>query len=414
MRSRAPPLRRIARDAIAVLKRDTGGDVDRLRQSVEVWFNDSMERMSGWYKRRTQIVSLLCAIVVTIGTNADTLTIAGALWRDPTMRQAVVAQAQRYVAEQPQAEAQAQAQGQVAAPGAPEPPALPPFEQAQVDFDAASNRLDASLADLNAMQLPIGWRDRADAADNAAVSRFRLVRDDATEAWPGVIWNADDRARWLAALDAHTLGWLITILAISLGAPFWFDMLNKIIVDSQRGQGARGNAPCAERRAEAARARRGALTRFNEGDAVQTPFGKGVVREVRNNRVLLVDVQGRALVVSDADVTALDATGGGSCGPAESRGDPSFRDRRGSTRRPSRSAWAPAEIDLHGLTVEDALARAESALNDALLANAEALRFIHGRSGGRIRAALHRRLRELPGVRFHVDPRNEGVTIVEL
>jgi len=219
----------IARDAIAVLKRETGDDVARLRQSVEVWFNDSMERMSGWYKRRTQVISVLCAIVVTIGTNADTLTIAGALWRDPTMRQAVVAQAQRYVAEQPRPDAQAQTQGQVAAPGVPEPPALPPFEQAQVDFDAASNRLDASLADLNAMQLPIGWRDRPDAADNAAISRFRLVRDDATEAWPGVIWNADDRARWLAALDAHTLGWLITILAISLGAPFWFDVLNKIV-----------------------------------------------------------------------------------------------------------------------------------------------------------------------------------------
>ena len=221
----------IAGDAIAVLKRETGDDVARLRQSVEVWFNDSMERMSGWYKRRTQVISVLCAIVVTIGTNADTLTIAGALWRDPTMRQAVVAQAQRYVAEQPRpdAQGQGQAQGQAAAPGVPEPPALPPFEQAQIDFDAASNRLDASLADLNAMQLPIGWRDRPDAAENASISRFRIVRDDATEAWPGVIWNADDRARWLAALDAHTLGWLITILAISLGAPFWFDVLNKIV-----------------------------------------------------------------------------------------------------------------------------------------------------------------------------------------
>ena len=59
--------------------------------------------------------------------------------------------------------------------------------------------------------------------------------------------------------------------------------------------------------------------------------------------------------------------------------------------------------------------RAESALSEALLADAEVLRLIHGRSGGRIRAALHRRLRELPGVRaFRLDPRNEGVTIVEL
>jgi dsDNA-specific endonuclease/ATPase MutS2 len=145
---------------------------------------------------------------------------------------------------------------------------------------------------------------------------------------------------------------------------------------------------------------------------VQTPFGKGVVREVRNNRVLLVEVQGRALVVSDADVTALDAT------RQRSRPVLPRAAENPSSREPGRrraSPVEPAEVDLHGLTVEEALARAESALNEALLADAEVLRLIHGRSGGRIRAALHRRLRALTSVRaFRLDPRNEGVTIVEL
>jgi dsDNA-specific endonuclease/ATPase MutS2 len=131
------------------------------------------------------------------------------------------------------------------------------------------------------------------------------------------------------------------------------------------------------------------------------------VREIRNNKRLLVDVQGRALVVGDADVTALDTSArrarrAGLATPAP----PDTPDAPGS-------AAASAEIDLHGLTVEEALARADSALNDALLADARSLRLIHGRSGGKIRAALHRRLRELPSVRgFRIDPRNEGVTIV--
>jgi DNA mismatch repair protein MutS2 len=72
-------------------------------------------------------------------------------------------------------------------------------------------------------------------------------------------------------------------------------------------------------------------------------------------------------------------------------------------------------VDLHGLTVEEALARIEAALNDALLADMAQVRFVHGRSGGRIRSALHHRLRQIASVRhFFVDPRNEGVTIVEL
>jgi len=74
-----------------------------------------------------------------------------------------------------------------------------------------------------------------------------------------------------------------------------------------------------------------------------------------------------------------------------------------------------AEVDFHGLTVEQALDRVLQALNKALLADLSELRLIHGRSGGRIRAALHRRLRETPSVRsFQLDPKNEGVTIVRL
>jgi dsDNA-specific endonuclease/ATPase MutS2 len=168
-------------------------------------------------------------------------------------------------------------------------------------------------------------------------------------------------------------------------------------------------------RSHASQERRSDARFFNEGDAVQTPFGKGVVREVRNNQRLLVEVQGRAIVVREADVTMLETE------PGRSR---PARGAKPSTRRPGPPGPAEGrpgpsgpgvEIDLHGLTVEEALARVESALNDALLADMEQLRLIHGRSGGKIRAALHRRLRELPGIRgFRLDPRNEGITIVKL
>jgi len=127
------------------------------------------------------------------------------------------------------------------------------------------------------------------------------------------------------------------------------------------------------------------------------------VREVRNGGRLLIDVQGRAMVVAEADVMALPP------GAQRSKKSSSV----GKPDTPASGAGRPREIDLHGLTVEEALERVDSALNEALLADAESLRLIHGRSGGKIRAALHRRLREMPGIRgFRIDPRNEGVTIV--
>lgn len=150
------------------------------------------------------------------------------------------------------------------------------------------------------------------------------------------------------------------------------------------------------------------MTRASIGDVVQTPFGKGVVREVQNNGRLLVEVKGRALIVAERDVAVADA--GRRPRPKEVAGQSLSKPSRVKSRRA-----AAVDVDLHGLTVEEALERAQQALNDALLADLAELRLIHGRSGGRIRAALHRRLRETPGVRtFHLDPRNEGVTIVDL
>ena len=150
-------------------------------------------------------------------------------------------------------------------------------------------------------------------------------------------------------------------------------------------------------------------SRFTAGDTVQTRFGKGVVREIRNGNRLTVDVQGRALVLTESEVSALDRPRKRPHAPLASKRE-SARD---GPRREARTV--AAEINLHGLTVEEALECVQQALSEALLADLSELRLIHGRSGGRIRAALHRRLRDTPAVRkFRLDPRNAGVTIVDL
>lgn len=144
--------------------------------------------------------------------------------------------------------------------------------------------------------------------------------------------------------------------------------------------------------------------RFAAGDAVQTPFGKGVVRDVRNQGQLLVQIQQRTLLVDLAAVTALTA-----------RPDGPAKATSGGARALASRRQAPSEVDLHGLRVDEALACIDAALDAALLAGHAELRFIHGRSGGRLRGALHERLRAIGAVRgLRLDPRNPGVTIVSL
>src|SRR6476469_4049511 len=148
-------------------------------------------------------------------------------------------------------------------------------------------------------------------------------------------------------------------------------------------------------------------SRFKPGDGVQTPLGKGVIREVRNNSRLLVDIQQRTVVMTESAISPLDQSRRQARPVSEAAG------RLAITRR--HEPHAAKEVELHGLTVEDALNKIDEALNDALLASLPAVRFIHGRTGRRIRGALHSRLREIGTVRgFRLDPHNPGVTIVKL
>ena len=145
------------------------------------------------------------------------------------------------------------------------------------------------------------------------------------------------------------------------------------------------------------------------GDAVQTPLGKGVVREARKNGRLVIEVKGRTVVLDERTVTPLDTAS-----RSTRRTKTSARALVSGLPEP-RMPGAPAEVDLHGLTVVEALAKVERAVNDALLADRSELRLIHGRSGGRIRTSLDHWLRGIPTIRaFHLDPRNAGVTIVSL
>ncbi len=163
------PLTRLAIEA--------GDDLAALRVGIEGWFNDSMARVSGWYKRRVQRWVLIYAAVIVIGLNVDTILIARTLWAQDAVREAVVAN--------------------VASRGA--------ADRAQVD---GPQDVSNQVATVRGLELPIGW----------APEKVDGKRNPDPRRWPGL--HAD--------LLLKLLGLGITVGALSLGAPFWFDVLNKV------------------------------------------------------------------------------------------------------------------------------------------------------------------------------------------
>ncbi|MGZ7031027.1 MAG: Smr/MutS family protein [Thermoanaerobaculia bacterium] len=136
-------------------------------------------------------------------------------------------------------------------------------------------------------------------------------------------------------------------------------------------------------------------------------IGKGTVREVRNGGRYLVEVKGRSIQTSADQLTAIEdpANSGRAVRAAAPRSRAVYE----------ASSGASSSLDLHGYTVDEALEAVAASLNAALLAGYAEVRIIHGRSGGKIKAAVHAQLKRIASVRrFKIDPANAGVTIVTL
>ena len=158
-----------------------GNDLDKARLNLEAWYDAGMDRVSGWYKRSTQWIIFALALFMAGLMNVDSIGIANFLYQNNTARAAIVDQAKKALdAAKPQAE--------------------------NADAVTQKDKFDKANAALDALDLPLGWP--------AGLERHPKETD----------------THWLARAGLVFAGWLLTAFAATLGAPFWFDVLNKIMV----------------------------------------------------------------------------------------------------------------------------------------------------------------------------------------
>src|SRR5271167_458994 len=58
----------------------TAGDLGKMREQIAAWFNNSMDRVSGAYKRKTQLWSFVIALTMVIALNVSAISVGEALW----------------------------------------------------------------------------------------------------------------------------------------------------------------------------------------------------------------------------------------------------------------------------------------------------------------------------------------------
>jgi DNA mismatch repair protein MutS2 len=143
-------------------------------------------------------------------------------------------------------------------------------------------------------------------------------------------------------------------------------------------------------------------------EVIVRPLGnkRGVVIEAGRSGRYRVRVEGILTWCRDDDLAAPPQ-------PKKNRKPSQSRARLEHPAESERPAAPPGRIDLHGLSVTDAVDKVMSEIDQSVQRGADRLEIIHGKGSGLIRDALHKRLAVLTVVAaFRLDPENSGVTWV--
>jgi hypothetical protein len=160
--------------SLTILIDASANDIQKVRAGIEKWFDSSMDRISGWYKRRTQIALFVLAVIFAGALNVDTVRIVDRLLTDPSIRSSLVSTAQEY-----------------ARNGA--------AQSTTGNNQDWTTQVKANEEQLKSLGIPLGWNQPEDRSG---------------------------KLYWLIKFA----GLLATALAATMGAPFWFDVLNRFVV----------------------------------------------------------------------------------------------------------------------------------------------------------------------------------------
>ena len=206
--------------------------VAAFQQKIENWFDTAMKEMSIWYKGKSRFIIFFIALFLCAGLNIDTVMLTKYLYQNEATRTKLVESAIEYIEKNPTAP---QTKTQVPSQEAPEAvspqPAQPenkiepaadamttepktepqnkpndnptPQEKIEKGPIQMATKLEADLQELG---LPIGW--------HCSVTQ----KDD-------IQGKPQGFAEWFLKV----IGLLLSALAISMGAPFWFDILRKMV-----------------------------------------------------------------------------------------------------------------------------------------------------------------------------------------
>jgi hypothetical protein len=191
---------------------DADNKIENFKALVEQWFDDTMERVTGWYIRRITIVTFIVGFIIATIFNADTFQIAGHLSKDQKAREQYVQLAGNMISNNT-------------------------IVNSAFDTALRGRLLQDSLLIRKFKNDPVALKKFvSDSVYNKATEaqQVLLTRIDTlyaiSEKSQNILSFKRIKGKGFIYDDLlNFAGCLITTLALSLGAPFWFDILSKLV-----------------------------------------------------------------------------------------------------------------------------------------------------------------------------------------
>jgi hypothetical protein len=211
-------------------------DLPEVEKNISKWFDGYMVEAANWYKKQKKAPLFVLSLLAAIFLNVDSIRVVKYLGTHSTETLAIAAKSSDILSE-----------GRPAAPGTNENKPIPATHPAPDSPHAATHADSTALnpkpvtavnvvtnndslvrrargldSELRSMQLPIGWENKKPEGYDKANFFGKIL-----------LWAGDNPAEknffWLL------LGWLITAYLGSIGAPFWFDFINRFVNIRQSG-----------------------------------------------------------------------------------------------------------------------------------------------------------------------------------
>ena len=220
------------RDHIESLLNDSQNDLVKFKLNLEQWFNDTMDRATGWYKRKMQVILLFIGFGIAILFNASTTEITRKLSKDKKTRDQLVQLATDAVKEhqtkrdsvfqltEEQLKADLNEANTLLGLGWPYSDENFIIRQASVKGKNELAKQSDSLKQEYLIEFPYGF-------DTVLLKKHLKIRETKVQGQVSIVF--DTLGFKLDTMCVKFWGYLLTALAISLGAPFWFDLLNKLV-----------------------------------------------------------------------------------------------------------------------------------------------------------------------------------------